>query len=932
MRLEGNQTLSQSGDSPRNINTAKPFVRAYEAYQERGWLGVMPLPAGQKHPPPVGWTGRNARHPEQDDIDEWLMKVKYKNANIGLHLGITPDGEHEVVGIDVDNYGDKAGADQLQRLEREHGKLPATWISSSRMLPSGIKFYRVPKGYAFIGKASSAIDIIQRAHRYAVVWPSWNPDSDAQYAWWSPDGRRVESLDELPNVVELPLLSPEDPDTHSWFKFLTRDGMQDTGEEIDMDMSVNEVFAWATGNFRKANDDEDNVCSKMQGAVDYWLNSIEEDESSHDKITGAHWNIMAMGSEGHYDWSVATEAIERAYIKNTLSRGKRSLEDLKGEVGRSKINALRKIKAQIESGKRALSTACSCYTPTEEDLALVAAALKAQSAKGKGASPGKQSADHSLATNATQRERVRSGLDDEPDAGDAGGTGTFKDGMPYGVPADPGEYSMDDDGNAQHWRDIFKTHAYYIPEYDDWIMWNGMEWIKGEGMARRSYGAVKQRQASYAKQLGNVARSLAEADDPRAKSAVALARRWSSWADRSGMSGPKDAALKTASDHLILHERELNKDPDVFGVANGVLRLNRDGSVTLNDLRKDDFITLNTGTPYVPWSELGADYEDDATTWEDAVETWLPDEELRLYVQKLLGYSMLGDNRDRICVFLLGTTGTGKSTFLNTIMAALGDYAGPVDLSIFRGDRHTNPALVYALPQRIITASEASQRNILHADVFKRITGGEPISAELKYANEIIKRVPAFVPWVATNAAPSMPGADVAVKRRVRVVPFNAQVTEDATLGVRMRSSKGIATAALSWCIEGWQMYVAEGLSANGLPTAMVDASKTFNSDMSDFGQFVAERIVVSEAHGAAGKVWEAAWSPTVGEVYDDYLAWCADNRTPDRNVLQRNWFGRQMNDNGFQSRLLRANGETARRFEGIRLRYSRTTKLESGG
>lgn len=916
--------MSQMAESPRNINTAKPFARAYEAYQERGWLGVIPLPAGQKHPPPVGWTGRSARHPEQEDIDEWLSKVKYKNANIGLHLGETSDGMYELIGIDVDHYADKAGADQLERLEREHGKLPATWVSSSRPLPSGIRFYRVPKGYAFVGKASSAIDIVQRAHRYAVVWPSWNPDSEAQYAWFDPDGAKVESLDALPFAEDLPILSPDDAITAGWFQFLTRGGMKDTGEEIDMDMSVHEVFNWATGNFRKAASDDDNVCSKMQESVDYWLNAIEEDESSHDKITGAHWHLISLGAEGHYDWAVAIDAVERVYIQDTVKRGKRSIDDVRGEVSRSKINALRKIKAQIDNGKRVLSMACSCYTPTDRDLELIAAALKAQSSKGKGASPKESAAGDSGATNAAQRERARSGVDDEAVADVA--FDKLK-AVPFGVPKDPAKYSMDDDGNAQHWIDIFRTHAYYIPEYDEWIMWNGMEWIKGEGMARRSYAEVKQRQASYAKQLSELARSLAEADDARTKSAVTLARRWAQWADRSGMSGPKDAALKTASDHLRLHEYELNKDPYTLGVANGVVRMNPDGTVTLNDLRKDDFITLNTGTPYIPWDELGSEFADDAACWEDAVETWLPDEELRLYVQKLLGYSMLGDNRDRICVFLLGTTGTGKSTFLNTIMAALGDYAGPVDLSIFRGDRHTNPALVNALPQRIITASEASQRNILHADVFKRITGGEPISAELKYANEIIQRVPAFVPWVATNAAPSMPGADVAVRRRVRVVPFTQQVEEDAGLGVRMRSSRGIATAALSWCIEGWRHYVRDGLGANDLPESMYEAAQSFSSDMSDFGQFVAERIVVNEEFGKRSK-WDAEWRLSVADAYDDYLAWCADNRTPDRNIMQRNWFGRQMGDNGFRSRVVRLNGESVKVFEGIRLRYGRTMKF----
>lgn len=912
--------MSTTADSPRNINTAKPFARAYEAYQERGWLGVIPLPAGQKHPPPVGWTGRNARHPEQDDIDAWLMKVKYKNANIGLHLGITSDDAYELIGIDVDNYEDKAGGDQLARLEREYGKLPATWISSSRPLPSGIRFYRVPKGYAFVGKASGAIDIIQRAHRYAVVWPSWNPDSDAQYHWTSPTGQRVEGLDDLPDANTLPILSPDDPDTHGWFQFLTRGGMEDTGEEIDMDMSVNEVFNWAVGNFRQALSDEDNVCSKMQGAVDYWVNLIQAEESSHDKITGAHWNIIALGAEGHYDWRVALDEVERIYIKNTMSRGKRSIEDLKGEVGRSKINALRKIKAQIDSGKRALSTACSCYTPTEEDLALVAAALKAQSSKGKGASAGHDSAEPKLATSAAQRAE---GISDDTNT-DSGGI--FPDGMPHGIPGDPGDYEMSDFGNGEHWRKIFNTHAYYIPEYAEWIMWNGVEWVKGEGMANRSYRAVAQRQRSYAEQLGNVARALAEADDPRAKSAISLARRWASWADRSGMVGPQESALKSAANHMILHESELNNDPYTLGVANGVLRLTDTGEIRLNDLRKDDFITLNTGVAYLPWNELGAEFEDDAVLIEDMTEQWIPDEELRLFVQKCVGYSLLGDNRDRLSFWLVGTTGTGKSTFLNTMMAALGDYAGPVDLSIFRGDRHTNPALVNALPKRIITASEASQSNVLHADVFKRITGGEHIAAELKYSNEMVQRVPAFTPWVATNSAPSIPNADAAVNRRIITIPFEQQVDEDPRIGVRLRNSKGVRVAALSWAIEGWRMYAAEGFRTDELPETVIATKDEFEGELSDLAAYIKERMTRSEIRS---KAWPDEWKISTSEAYDDYEAWCMENRIPDRNRLTRRQFTSQIRQSGIEYRVSKYYRETVRCFLGVQLNRLRTVKSD---
>ena len=932
-------------ESPRNINSGKPFARTYEAYIERGWLGVIPLPAGQKHPPPVGWTGRNARHPVQDDIDEWLAKVKYKNANIGLHMGLTPDGKYEIIGIDVDDYDEKNGGDQLKRLEAEHGRLPKTVCSSSRPMPSGIRFYRVPVGFAFVGKASSAIDIIQRAHRYAVVWPSWNPDSEAQYHWFLKDGTKVLSLEDIPDVNDLPILSPDDPETAGWFNFLTRNGMQDSGEELDMDMSVNEMYSWAANTFRKAVSEDDDICSRMQAAADYWVALIEDEESSHDKIIGAHWNLIALGSEGHYDWSQAVDVVEKAYVTNTLKRGKRSIEDLRGEVGRSKIQALRKVKAQIDSGKRPLATACSCYTPTEEDIALISAALRSQKKGGRGASKEQPNATSAEQRSAGARARSEDGKDGRaggpfgaaPNVGEelgpdaaygSDGSGVCPNGQPASVPKDPGEYAMNDFGNAEHWASIYKTHAFYVPEYDEWVMWNGVEWIRGEGMAIRSYDAVYARQRAYARQILNVGRTLAEADDPRAKETLSLARRWLAWADRSGNVGGVEAALKTASSRMILHERELDKDPYVLGVANGMIRLHEDGTVTLNDISKDHFITLNTGTPYIPWNEIGADYEEDADLWVTLVEGWLPDEDTRRWAQKLVGYTLLGDNRDRIAVFLKGATSTGKSTFLNAIMACLGDYAGPVDLSIFRGDRHTNPALISAFPRRIITASEASQANMLHADVFKRITGGDPISAELKYSNQIITRVPCFTPWVATNSAPNMPNADMAVQRRLTAIPFDVVVKEDPKIGYRVRESKSFRVAVLAWAVEGWRMYCEEGLKLAEAPESVQLIKAQLMGDLSDLGTFIDERLTrMPTVLGA--ELPPQAWRLDGNDAFDEYEDWCMHNRTQDRDRLSRKRFTRQMQEYGIGYGIVQRDGQKRRCFLGVQLKRLKVVEAQ---
>lgn len=318
-----------------------PFRSAAGAYRERGWLGTIPLPAGQKHPPPSGLTGRAAEYPDEAQIAEWSAMPRYKGGNLALHLGLTPDAAYEVIGIDVDDYGEKQGGTQLKELESELGDLPATWISTSRALPSGIRFFRAPVGYAFRGRAAEGIDIIQRVHRYAVVWPSWNPDSAAPYGWVDRDGREVADVAGLPYVDDLPVLS------EAWVQFLTRDGMPDAGVvPIDMDSSNDEVAEWIE---RTVSSSETGLCTRMQKARNKWVTAMEHEESSHDKILSAQWELVRLGVEGHRGLMAAMATVGDTFVRVTTERGKRSFDELRSEVGRSYWGALRKTKGELDN-------------------------------------------------------------------------------------------------------------------------------------------------------------------------------------------------------------------------------------------------------------------------------------------------------------------------------------------------------------------------------------------------------------------------------------------------------------------------------------------------------------------------------------------------------------------------------------------------------
>lgn len=194
-----------------------------------GWRGVLPLPVAAKSPPPNGYTGAGGAWPSGADV--WTWSEELPNANIGLRL---PPG---VIGLDVDAYAGKTGADTLSAHEQKFGALPATWTVTSRTDGvSGIRLYRVPPGLWWPGDLGGGLEVIQTKHRYVVAPPSIHPEGRT-YRWAHPDlhpdiGNAVpptpDSLTALPHAwvsgltggraaVDIGKSAPAGPEVATWY-------------------------------------------------------------------------------------------------------------------------------------------------------------------------------------------------------------------------------------------------------------------------------------------------------------------------------------------------------------------------------------------------------------------------------------------------------------------------------------------------------------------------------------------------------------------------------------------------------------------------------------------------------------------------------------------------------------------------------------------
>lgn len=270
-----------------------PYRAAHELYWRAGWRGVLPLPPRAKHPPPRGWTGRGAPYPSWPDVHAWADSTE-RDGNIALRL---PDG---VIGLDVDDYWDRAGGASLDELVRKLGELPPTWTSTARDDRSGIRLYRVPTGLRWPGQAAPGIEIIQEAHRYAVVWPSMHPEVGKIYRWGGPPM----FTGEVPDVRALPHMPP------AWVEYVT--GLVMSGPALEpAELDDSEAGEWLSD--CRSGEACPPVLDVFSRATET-LSSREVRGSRHELTRDASRAIAGYGGEGHAGARGALAMLRDAFL------------------------------------------------------------------------------------------------------------------------------------------------------------------------------------------------------------------------------------------------------------------------------------------------------------------------------------------------------------------------------------------------------------------------------------------------------------------------------------------------------------------------------------------------------------------------------------------------------------------------------------------
>lgn len=280
-------------------------------YLDAGWTGVLPVPVETKFPPPVGYTGSQGVDTDLATVQNWIEFAEPRS--IALRM---PEG---VIGIDVDDY-DKTSADgtvvhkrggaTLAEYEALWGPLPATWRCSSRALPSGIRFYRVPAGLKFATVLGDAIEIIQRHHRYAVVAPSVHTGTGGTYVWSHPEYSLEIDEFPVPTVAELPELPA------GWVTGLSNHVNQSHGTPASSTEALSLLGAITA--------DPRPMCSRMEIACNRAVASLHAAAggSRHDTAMARIMRIVMLAAEGCTGGNAALERAKGAWDVITSGEGR----------------------------------------------------------------------------------------------------------------------------------------------------------------------------------------------------------------------------------------------------------------------------------------------------------------------------------------------------------------------------------------------------------------------------------------------------------------------------------------------------------------------------------------------------------------------------------------------------------------------------------
>jgi putative DNA primase/helicase len=394
----------------------------------------------------------------------------------------------------------------------------------------------------------------------------------------------------------------------------------------------------------------------------------------------------------------------------------------------------------------------------------------------------------------------------------------------------PGFRTLSDVGNGRRLVDAFGSTIRYTPNLG-WFIWDGNYW-KPDNQKMSIREVSKMVSTVVASEVANYS-----PDDVRATELV-------KWANQAKSNARIMSTIEQAvSDTRIQVEvSEWDNNPLLLGVKNGVVDLK---TGQLNAGRPDLHITKRTKVDYVPGliNHRWETFLNEATSGDKEFQDWL---------QKAVGYTLTGLTNQDVAFLVYGPPGSGKNTFVETVLEALGrvEYAWTLDPNVLAlGDRPNSTDeyhMAKLIGRRMIWVDELPENERIKENQIKKLTGSGIIQGR-NPGEQPIQFTSSGKLWISTNHRPII--TDDAMWRRLRPIPLmNKPERPDPSLKTYLADPEGGLSAVLAWAVEGSMKYLnSSAIDPLGWCTVVKDAHDGYRKNEDRIGSFLEEETVPAE-------------------------------------------------------------------------------------
>jgi P4 family phage/plasmid primase-like protien len=358
-----------------------------------------------------------------------------------------------------------------------------------------------------------------------------------------------------------------------------------------------------------------------------------------------------------------------------------------------------------------------------------------------------------------------------------------------------------------------------------WVTWNGVQWDRMSG------DALAQAQFQMFVDLGP------PVIEEKMVSGIPISTRATKWMGDYRRIKAVLGHAQSMAPLLVTNPKVWDAQPYLMTFPNGTMDLR---SLEFRPSHPVDMITQVAGTVF----DIGAR----APEWDKFIAWAVPDKDVRRFLQRIIGYSLLGVVRHHILPCLVGATGrNGKGTFLRIMSALFGDHAGQANARLIvegREPHDTDAGTVYG--KRLAVFEETANGARWDVNSLKSLTGGDSGKVRQLYGEPYTVR-PQHTLILGTNHRPNIPAGENAFWTRYREIPFTSVVEPGTAWPVDVHVIEHELPGVLNWALAGladyWTLAKA-GSDPMAAPEAVTVASADARTEGSEFSSWLAQTYV----------------------------------------------------------------------------------------